>query len=305
MNSDSFLVSICVPAYNYPLLLRNCLRSVFEQTFTNYEVVITDDSVHNELEAIVKEFDVSKIKYIKNSTSKGSPANWNESIKYASGNLIKILHHDDTFSNENSLQEFVNAFINNPSADFAFSQCYNVVSGNASLFKNFGMCDKLRQTPHLLLFANIIGAPSVTMFSRKVIDSISFDESSKWYVDVIFYLQTLNKFGSFVYINKPLVFITAGSELQVTNTTHGIDKFVEVIYAFNIFKVFDKPKYKFISAIYLFELLKRYSITASMLQDRNIHNSKRFSFLLFWTKFPINYKIFSAIRLLYLRFVFK
>jgi glycosyltransferase involved in cell wall biosynthesis len=305
VDNDSLLVSICIPAYNYPDLLRQCLKSIVNQTYTNYEVIITDDSAHNELEGIVEEFDNINIKYTKNKVAKGSPANWNECIKLASGNLIKILHHDDTFSSKNSLEEFVRAFDNNPNTHFVFSQCYNVTGAHSTLFKNFGMVAKLRNSPHLLFFANIIGAPSVTMFSRKAISLMLFDESTKWYVDIIYYVELLNRFKTFTYIEKPLICITAGSDLQVTNTTNGIDKVVEIIYTFYKLELFNLSKYKIISTIYFLELFKRYRITKLMLHKKDIQSVNKFSLPFFLAQMPINYRVYSVIRILYLKLFFK
>ena len=36
-------VSICIPTYNGAQHLRDCLKSVLAQTFTDFEVILVDD----------------------------------------------------------------------------------------------------------------------------------------------------------------------------------------------------------------------------------------------------------------------
>lgn len=100
-------VSICIPAYKHIDFLRRCLNSILEQRFTDYEVVITDDSPDDSLQKLVEEYSDERIKYFKNKKALGSPLNWNEGIKKANGEYIKILHHDDWFSSPDSLEKYV------------------------------------------------------------------------------------------------------------------------------------------------------------------------------------------------------
>lgn len=54
-------VSICIPAYKQPEFLKRCLDSVFEQSYTDYEVIITDDSPDNEIEKLVNTYSDNQI----------------------------------------------------------------------------------------------------------------------------------------------------------------------------------------------------------------------------------------------------
>ena len=63
----------------------------------------------------------NQLNYIHHNPSLGSPANWNYALKQAKGAYIKIMHHDDYFTNPDSLSEFVALLDSNPKASFAFS----------------------------------------------------------------------------------------------------------------------------------------------------------------------------------------
>jgi len=115
------LVSICIPAFNQPDYLKRLLESIFIQTFNNYEIVITDDSNNDKISKLVEFYSDIRVHYYKNSKSLGSPNNWNFALQCATGKYIKIMHHDDWFKDEFSLENFVNSIEENNDC-FVFSQ---------------------------------------------------------------------------------------------------------------------------------------------------------------------------------------
>ena len=116
---QEIIVSICIPAYKRADFLERCLDSILQQSFQQYEIVITDDSPTDELKPLSEKDE--RIVYVKNEQPLGSPANWNKAISLAKGKYIKIMHHDDWFSSPDALSRFVQALEENPSSLFAFS----------------------------------------------------------------------------------------------------------------------------------------------------------------------------------------
>ena len=51
-------VSICIPTYNSSETVRRLLDSIFVQTFTDYEVIVSDDSHGSEIENLIKQKDM-------------------------------------------------------------------------------------------------------------------------------------------------------------------------------------------------------------------------------------------------------
>ncbi len=272
------LVSICIPAYEYPELLKTCLLSIVNQTYQNFEVIITDDSSHDELAKIVKDINDDRIHYYKNPLALGSPANWNKCISVATGDLIKILHHDDRFYNDYSLAEFVQPFIINPDLKFAFSQCVNIYPDKEVPYKiSEHVIKKIIEHPTLLLLFNGIGAPSTTIFKKQVYNEFKFDEKSKWFVDVVFYINVLNKFNYVHTIKKALIKVTAQSNTQVTNNTSGLVKVEEAIYAFDKFGILKKEKLSSLEFLYFTELFKRYHIKSNFFLEHLNYPLRKFT----------------------------
>src|ERR1700709_1959716 len=100
-------ISICIPAYKNAPFMQRLLDSIAMQSFTDFEVVVTDDSPGTEVQEVCRQYENKfPLLYQKNPTALGTPENWNEGISKASGQWIKLMHHDDWFASSNSLQQF-------------------------------------------------------------------------------------------------------------------------------------------------------------------------------------------------------
>lgn len=211
-------VSICIPAFNQTIYLKRVINSIIEQDFNDYEIIITDDTPDNSVKKLIDEFDFQgRLKYFKNRQALGTPENWNEAIRKAQGEYIKIIHHDDFFTYNYSLKEFVKMLDENPDSDFAFSsslnldQDFNTINQHNPTLQQLG---QIKNRPDNLFFTAIIGAPSATIFRNN--KSIFFDKSLKWFVDMDFYIRMLKFNNQFIYNGKPLI-STVDAPLRVTH----------------------------------------------------------------------------------------
>lgn len=212
-------VSICIPTYRQPECLKRLLDSVFEQTYTDYEVIITDDTPDDSIKKVVDLFLDSRIRYYKNKTTLGSPENWNEAIRLSNSEYIKIMHHDDCFSNNMSLQKIINLITGN--VDFAFCASYVILKTSNRWIHSMEInnYNKLIENPAFLLKSNYIGGPSAVIFKNDL--NIIFDKNLKWLVDVDFYIEVIKQKKCIQYTQEPLVF-TYESEGRVTDECQGI-----------------------------------------------------------------------------------
>ena len=209
-------VSICIPAFQQPELLRRCLESVRMQSYQDYEVIVTDDSGNDCLQSVIAEFAaILNLKYIKNVQNMGSPANWNHAMQQASGEYIKILHHDDWFFAENSLAGFVEMLECNPKADLVFcpSRHYEKGVHVSTYVPGLTQLNWLAGDPKVLFRGNVIGAPSAVLFRRW---GLLFDEKLKWVVDLDFYIRLLSLNKNFVYTPQELICIDLINDTKVT-----------------------------------------------------------------------------------------
>ena len=191
------------------------LDSISVQTFKDFEVIVTDDSADDSVATLIKQFSSSFIiHYYKNARPLGTPANWNAAIRLARGEWIKLMHDDDWFADQTSLDEFVIASKNSGST-FVFSGYKNIsIETNSSepYILTSWHAYLLKSNPYNLLKQNFIGHPSTTLIKNDLDDW--YDEQLKWVVDIEFYTRTLLK-RKFHAIRKPLVNLGISSA-QVT-----------------------------------------------------------------------------------------
>ncbi len=90
-------VSIGMPVYNGEKYIREALDSVLAQTYTDLELVISDNTSTDGTEAICREYmsKDTRIKYIKQPINIGACNNFNYLLKHARGNYFTWLAHDD------------------------------------------------------------------------------------------------------------------------------------------------------------------------------------------------------------------
>lgn len=251
------LVSICIPTYLQTDFLRKTLNSIKEQTFEEYEIVITDDSPDDSVAKLLLDFDFKgKLRYSKNTNTLGTPQNWNRCVSQARGYYIKLLHHDDWFATSESLGQFVELMQNNPQSDFGFCASVSVDKGGLYVFTQKPtkrQLHALRQNGEVLFLGNFIGAPSVTIYKNNL--GITYDTAIRWMVDVDFYIQLLIKNPTFAYTDSPLVNVTMDGEHQVTREFQE-NRSLEIGESVYLYKKIKKSK-SFLSQIYFFFKVSR------------------------------------------------
>ena len=118
--------TIVVPNYNYAHFMDDCLSSIFNQTFSDYEVLICDGgSIDNSLSVIDKYLSDSRFKLF--STSDNGQANaLNTAFKSASGKYFCYLNSDDYFITNKALSIVDRAFTEYGLIDFVSLGGYHV-----------------------------------------------------------------------------------------------------------------------------------------------------------------------------------
>lgn len=89
-------VSVLVPVYRTnPTFLREAIRSVLDQTFRDFELVLLEDCPDDPRESVIREFDDPRIRYERNERNLGITPSRNRLIDLARGEYLAIFDHDD------------------------------------------------------------------------------------------------------------------------------------------------------------------------------------------------------------------
>ena len=94
---DYGLVSIITPCYNGAKFIGAAIESVLDQTYPNWEMLITDDCSSDNSEEIITEYarQDNRIKFFKLEKNSGAAVARNKSITEANGRFIAFLDGDD------------------------------------------------------------------------------------------------------------------------------------------------------------------------------------------------------------------
>jgi glycosyltransferase involved in cell wall biosynthesis len=89
------LVSVIIPTYNRAEDLKRALQSVFDQTFTDWEILIVDNHSIDNTDNLIQSFNDPRIKLFKIHNDGVVAASRNLGLKHATGEYIAFLDSDD------------------------------------------------------------------------------------------------------------------------------------------------------------------------------------------------------------------
>lgn len=89
------LVSVVIPTYQRPQLVKRAVESALKQTLNQIEVIVVIDGVHEETSKILATFEDTRLKVIELPTNQGSRAARNAGINAAVAEWIAFLDDDD------------------------------------------------------------------------------------------------------------------------------------------------------------------------------------------------------------------
>lgn len=95
-DQETPVVSVVLPTHNRPLMLREAIVSVVQQTFQGWELIVVGDGAGDDTELAVREFDDPRIRYIHQKQT-GLPGARNTGVRASRGRLINLLDDDDAF----------------------------------------------------------------------------------------------------------------------------------------------------------------------------------------------------------------
>ena len=116
-------ISICIPTFNGEKYIHETISSVLNQTFRDFEIVISDDGSTDKTLEIVRSFSDNRIAKIDSLSRVGAEFNWNNAVNHASGKLVKLLCQDDLLYADCLANEVaVMSIPENEGASFCFHQ---------------------------------------------------------------------------------------------------------------------------------------------------------------------------------------
>lgn len=208
-------LSVCIPTYEmYGLggrYLSQSLDSLSRQTFTDFDIVISDHSRDSSIRDVCKAYmNRLDIHYVRNTQRMGNSSNnINSAIRNAKGQLIKILFQDDLLYSKDSLNIIVQNF-DLKIDKWQLCACIHTKDNSNYFDKHFPVYnDEIHKG------GNTVGSPSVLTLIND--ECLQFDEKLIWRMDGDYYKRCYQKFGAPKILNEICIINRIGPH-QVSNT---------------------------------------------------------------------------------------
>lgn len=120
--------SIVIPLYNKALHIEKTIKSIFNQTFTDYEIIVINDESTDESEALVLKFNDKRIQFYSQKNQGVSVAR-NLGIEKSRGKLVAFLDADDYWFPDH-LEELAKLYDNFPNCGIYCSRYKIKISKN-------------------------------------------------------------------------------------------------------------------------------------------------------------------------------
>ena len=180
-------VSIIMPSYNAAKFIAAAIQSVIEQTYSNWELLITDDCSKDDTINIIKKFQEidNRIQLFSTGKNSGAAVARNISLQNATGKYIAFLDSDDTWIS-NKLETQIK-FMEKKNIDFSFSN-YSVMKEDGTLTGNIIHAPKVIGY-HGYLRNTIIGCLTVIIDREKtgnfLMPNIKTSEDMALWLDIM------------------------------------------------------------------------------------------------------------------------
>ena len=213
--------SVIIPLYNKENFVLNTLKSVMNQTFTDYEIIIIEDCSTDKSLEIVSKIKNDTIRIIRHEKNKGLSASRNTGIKNANANYLAFLDADDLWK-ENYLQELFQLTNDFPEAklfatNYEEFYSYNKILVPENNSKNLKNNSLIRDFFEISL-AQPLYCPSSFCVEKSVFETVGYyDETITFGEDVDFNIRANSEF-LLAYSKKPLVHYLMLSENQITQS---------------------------------------------------------------------------------------
>lgn len=246
---ESPLVSIIIPTYKRPHMLRRSINSVIAQTYKNIEIIIVDDnhpedSFRKETEKIMLEYHLDKrVHYLKHSQNVGGSAARNTGIINSHGLYITFLDDDDEY-HKDKITKQVNVFLSSKQKKLAMVFCgMALFDFNNKLVEKIGIyLNDRRKLFEQHMKGGIFGTPMI-MVPRTIFDEIGNFKNLKCGQDYEFVLRILSGDYAVCPVPEELVYVYHHNEQRITGSNQDI-KYLK--YLWNIKKkyLFQFSRYK-------------------------------------------------------------
>ena len=218
MSIDSPFFSIIIPAYNRAYILPETIKSIQEQSFENWEVIVVDDGSKDNTREFVESLSIvdDRIRYVYQQNAERSVAR-NNGANHASGNYLMFLDSDDKYAAGHL--EKLHAFIieNQKPIAFFFSNLSYLLEHGIEV-PEIPVMEKGKEFEYLLLQPI---TPSRVCIHKDIFKEFQFDPEIVIVEDLVLWVSIATKYPAFQLCESTLIYrIHDGNSVDLSKNSY-------------------------------------------------------------------------------------
>ncbi|MGH7786224.1 MAG: glycosyltransferase family 2 protein [Candidatus Binatia bacterium] len=200
------LVSVVLPTYDRGWLLGRSIRSVLEQSYRDFELIVVDDGSTDDTAAAVARFDDPRIAYLRLDQNRGAAAARNVGIRRAAGRFLAFQDSDDEWLPD-KLDRCMRAFASCPAeVGIVYSDMQRIQrDGESSYHRSPDLVPGVLIDPNTHFYQVCRLGIQSTVIRRECLEAVGgFNEAFPSLEDLELFIRLSRRYG-FHHLELPLV----------------------------------------------------------------------------------------------------
>ena len=154
--SGNVRFSVVIPTRDRPGLLANAIKSVLNQTYENFQLIVSDNPVHQDSKKIVESFNDPRIEYVRAPGEINMHDHWEFAVSHAKGDYVIVLI-DKNLLKATALEQIDRLSQKYPSEIYSWAMDTHVLDCESKgdfISGNFTPCYYLRNLPGTASYVN-------------------------------------------------------------------------------------------------------------------------------------------------------
>ena len=154
--SGTIRFSVVIPTRDRPGLLTNAVKSVLNQTYENFQLIVSDNPIHQDSKRVVEIFNDPRIEYVRAPSEINMHEHWEFAVSHAKGDYVIVLI-DKTLLKATALNQIYNLSKTHPSEIYSWAMDTHVLERENQddfISGKFTPCYYLRNLPGTASYVN-------------------------------------------------------------------------------------------------------------------------------------------------------
>jgi len=213
------MVSVVIPTHNRRDLIGETIRSVLNQTFEDFEVLVVDNGSTDDTEQVVRNFRDPRIRYIYQENTGGPAGPRNTGIRQSRGKYIAFLDSDDVWM-PNKLEREIALLESNRGIDVVYCAGEKIDAKGVLLNSDWVRPRSWGTLCEDLLYGNVVSGGSAALLRADCFARVGlFDETLRLCEDLDMWRRLALAGYQFLFVDEALVRIRVHTSSMLAGAT--------------------------------------------------------------------------------------